>query len=714
LRAAPVAGTIPQGTDPTNGRGIAVPTESIAAEEGGMFRHRSSLIGCLARGAVLASLALALAACGEEPSPPRLIGFSPAVLTVPANEALAISVEYEENDFSLQDFQWSAEAGQIEGNGSPSITYRAPEHAGDYAITVTVAYGEEQAPLSLDSVIKVTAAVAAEVPAEVPEPETSAAERAPSAEETARPVEEAVEGAATEAEGAVEQAATPSKQAAEEAAAPVEEIEGAVTEAEEAGKRAATANEQAAEEAPSPVEGATERAVPDTQEAVEEAAAATEQATEEPAATVEGAGRAAESVEEAATATIAAIREEAEREPAASSPAARAEGEVAAVAERAKADVPRAVEPAAGPQAGDQPRAGAAPGPETAPEAEVAALTEAAEARSGGSRIDHILERHRLTAIVQIAFEPFSFYGEEGRRTGFEIDLMREFARRWLDDPKAVTFLPVPTDARIPTLEKGRADIIAAALTKTPERAEKVDFSLTYFKDGQRLLVPEGSAMADVCDLRGKKVAAIDGSTSLDNIEAAARSCGFELGEDLVTFRRHDDAVEALLAGEVEAFTSDGVALANFAEGRPLKVVGNHFSEEPYGIAVPKGDERLLELVNHTLKEMERDGTYAALYEKWFGDDSRPYPLEQTAPATTEVAALATTSAPAILEPKAGPDEPVEAYVVQAGDTLSRIAGKVYGDVSPRSWRRIYEANREAIGDDPSRIQVGMTLTIPQ
>ena len=689
-----------------------------------MFRHCSSLVDSLARGAVLATLALALAGCGEEPTPPRLIGFSPAVLTVPANEGLAISVEYEENDFTLQDFQWTAEAGEIEGNGSPSITYRAPEDPGDYAITVTVTYGDEEAPLSLDSAIKVTGAVAAEVPAvtEAAEPETSDADPTPSAEEAAQAPAEAGEEAAAATEEAAEPTVAATEQAAEEAAPPVEEaVEGAATEADESIEEAAAASERAVEEAAPPVEEAVEGTATEAEEAVEQAAAATERAVEEAAAPVEeGAGRATESVEETATATIAAIREEVEEAgPVGEEAPERAKGEVAALAEATEADIRRAVEAAApapaGAQAGDQPPAAAAPEPETEPEPAVAALTEeATAATTGSSRLDHILERHRLTAIVQIAFEPFSFYGEDGRRTGFEVDMAREFARRWLDDPKAVTFLPVPTDARIPTLEKGRADIVAAALTKTPERAEEVDFSLTYFKDGQRLLVPEGSAIAGVCDLRDRKVAAIHGSTSLDNIEAAAASCGFELGGDLVTFRRHDDAVQALLAGEVEAFTSDGVALANFAEGQPLEVVGNHFSEEPYGIAVPKGDARLLELVNHTLKEMEQDGTYAALYEKWFGDDIRPYPLEQPEPAATEIAALATTSAPAILEPKAGPDEAVEAYVVQAGDTLSRIAGKVYGDVSPRSWRRIYEANREAIGDDPSRIQVGMTLTIPQ
>jgi nucleoid-associated protein YgaU len=52
--------------------------------------------------------------------------------------------------------------------------------------------------------------------------------------------------------------------------------------------------------------------------------------------------------------------------------------------------------------------------------------------------------------------------------------------------------------------------------------------------------------------------------------------------------------------------------------------------------------------------------------------------------------------------------------VVVAGDTLSKIAGKVYGDVSPGSWERIYAANRDLIGDDPSQIRVGMTLAIPE
>jgi ABC-type amino acid transport substrate-binding protein len=659
-----------------------------------MFRQTSSFVILLTCGAVLG---VGLAGCGEEPTPPRLISISPAVLTVPADEAIAISVEYEENDFALQDFRWTVEAGEIEGNGAPSITYQAPADPGEYKITVAVAYGEDAATLSMDSVVKVTAPVATTAPpvAEASEPATTAptqpTERATTTVEQPAEATAAATGTATEEAVAATEEAPPS--------AATEQDEGAPEQTEST----AAASMQAVEEAAPDAEATPSTAAPVA--AVEEAtppAAPTEGATASQAG--EATDQAAQRSEQPAPATAAGVPE-GSKEPA---------RDVAAVADETGGEgqgagrEPTPVSNAPAPAADE-----ATPAAEPAPE--VAALTEATTTASAGSRLDQILDRHRLTAVVQIALKPFSFYGEDGRRTGFEIDFLREFARRWLDDPTAVTFLPVPTDARIPTLQKGRADLIGAALTKTPARAEEVDFSLTYFKDGQRLLVPEDSAVADVCDLKGKKVAAIHGSTSLDNVKAAAAKCGFELGANLVTFRRHDDAIEALLEGQIEAYTSDGVALESIAEDRPLKVVGNHFSEEPYGFAVRKGDQRLLELINRTLEEMARDGTYAAIYDKWFGDAIRPYPLEESETvAATEVAALATTSAPPIVEPKTAPAEPVETYVVQAGDTLSRIAGKVYGDVSPRSWQRIYQANREVIGDDPSRIKVGMTLTIPQ
>ncbi|HEX2479584.1 MAG TPA: transporter substrate-binding domain-containing protein [Geminicoccaceae bacterium] len=568
--------------------------------------------------------ALLLAACGEEPTPPRLTGFTPSVLAVPANETLEITVTYEEDDARLEGFQWRVEAGEIEGNGASTVTYRAPEQPGDYAIAVTAAYGDEGDALTLDAVVQVTPAIATEPPAIA---EATGAQPGPAA----------------------------------------------VSERAEAPAQAAPAGEEGVSGAGSATTGASEQA--------------TAAAVGTPNAAVERARQTPEQVTTAA---------------------------------------PGGEPMATGPTPGQDPSAraadaGQAPAPdETAPGQELAALSQESAAATAGSRLDRILERRRLIALVQIAFEPFSFYGEDGRRTGFEIDFLREFARRWLDDPNAVTYLPVPTDARIPTLQRGRADLIAAALTRTPERAELVDFSLTYFEDGQRLLVPDASEIAGVCDLRGRKVAAIEGATSLDNIRAAAADCGFELGDDLVTFRRHLDAVQALLAGQADAFTSDGVALRNFAEDQPLKVVGEPFSQEPYAFAVPKGDERLLQRINQTLRDMEQDGTYASIYRRWFGDEVPPHPLgdldapvaSAATPAADAAAADQTAGATrAAVEPGAGAGATFETYVVQPGDTLSRIARRFYGDAS---WQRIYDANRDVIGDDPGRLRVGMTLQIPQ
>lgn len=135
--------------------------------------------GAILSGLALTVLSLTLAACGEEPKkPPELTGFSPATPSVNANESLSIKVNYQENDFPLTDFKWTAEAGAIEGDGQAEITYQAPDAAGDYKLTVTVVYGEDDTQLSLDTTVEV-------LPVETaPEP-TPAAEAAPSTEDAA-------------------------------------------------------------------------------------------------------------------------------------------------------------------------------------------------------------------------------------------------------------------------------------------------------------------------------------------------------------------------------------------------------------------------------------------------------------------------------------------------------------------------------------------------
>lgn len=79
--------------------------------------------------------------------------------------------------------------------------------------------------------------------------------------------------------------------------------------------------------------------------------------------------------------------------------------------------------------------------------------------------------------------------------------------------------------------------------------------------------------------------------------------------------------------------------------------------------------------------------------------------------AINEAINLGVKSVKAVLD--SGVGHPPGTYTVQAGDTLSKIAQKFYGDGSEQSWRKIYDANKAVIGPDPNQLQVGMILTIP-
>ena len=102
---------------------------------------------------------------------------------------------------------------------------------------------------------------------------------------------------------------------------------------------------------------------------------------------------------------------------------------------------------------------------------------------------------------------------------------------------------------------------------------------------------------------------------------------------------------------------------------------------------------------------------------------AQPTTAPQAPSATASVAAVPSPQRPPLASPVASPSPspgtqgnavpsgPGEIYEVKAGDTLLLIAQQFYGDVT--LWRRIYDANRDVIGDDPDKLALGMRLRIP-
>lgn len=230
--------------------------------------------------------------------------------------------------------------------------------------------------------------------------------------------------------------------------------------------------------------------------------------------------------------------------------------------------------------------------------------------------LDEVKARGKLVAGVKADFPPFGYIDEKGQLAGFDIDIAREFARALFGDPGKVELVPVTSANRIPTLTSGKIDIILASMTILPERAEVIDFSQPYFLSGHVMLVPKSSTLQKIQDLNGKTAITIQGSTG----DKYTR----ELAPDAqrLTYQKTSEALLALKDGRGAALVHDDILLFTLVKTEPdLKVVGlPPVKEAPYGLGVRKGNPKWLAFVNERLTAMKKNGTYDALFRKWFGD----------------------------------------------------------------------------------------------
>jgi ABC-type amino acid transport substrate-binding protein len=179
---------------------------------------------------------------------------------------------------------------------------------------------------------------------------------------------------------------------------------------------------------------------------------------------------------------------------------------------------------------------------------------------------------------------------------------------------------------RIPLLTSNAVDLIAGTMTDTPQRRESVDFSLTFFYTGAQFMVKKGSPIKGVNDIGGKRIAAQQGSTNAKILREKYPQA------QLREFPDQPAAFQALLQGQVDAYTNDGIQLYGLKAKAPSPndwdVVGDFYSEEPYGMAMRKGDTKFKAAVDGGLRKGFESGKYFEIYDKWFGPKGElPYPL---------------------------------------------------------------------------------------
>ena len=228
-----------------------------------------------------------------------------------------------------------------------------------------------------------------------------------------------------------------------------------------------------------------------------------------------------------------------------------------------------------------------------------------------------VLKRGVLVAGVKDSLPPFGFVDQASRRiVGYDVDLVAALA---VELGVRLELKPVTSASRIPQLTEGNIDIIAATMTKTPERAEQIDFSYTYFQTGQKFLVKKGTVNS-LQDLAGKKIGTAKGSTSERNAAQALP------GATIIAFDDYPQAFLALTQGKVVAVTTDESILAGLLAKAPnrtaYEITPFQISEELYGMGVRKGDHAFLKAVNQNLLALEADGRAKAIHDRWFGSGS--------------------------------------------------------------------------------------------
>jgi polar amino acid transport system substrate-binding protein len=245
---------------------------------------------------------------------------------------------------------------------------------------------------------------------------------------------------------------------------------------------------------------------------------------------------------------------------------------------------------------------------------------------STGSTMAKIKESGKLIVGVDQTTFLFGFRNPTtGSLEGFDIDIAKQIAAALFGSSDGhIQFKAIASSQRINVLQQKQVDIVVRTYSITCDRLKSINFSSVYYQAGQRILVDKASKVTKLSDLAGKRVCATKSSTSLTKI-AADPSKPVPISVD-----NWADCLVMLQQGQVEAVSTDDVILAGMlAQDPTLQIVGNRFTDENYGIGIPKENDDMVRYVNAVLEDV-RAGPWKESYDKWLlprlGDATPPSP----------------------------------------------------------------------------------------
>ena len=224
------------------------------------------------------------------------------------------------------------------------------------------------------------------------------------------------------------------------------------------------------------------------------------------------------------------------------------------------------------------------------------------------------IEDGKLIMSTNAAFPPYEMTDDAGNFIGIDVEVAQAIADKL---GLELVIDNIEFTAALEAAQNGKSDMVMAGVTVTEDRLMVMDFSDSYATGIQVVIVPNGSDIAAIEDLEGKKIGTQMGTTGSIYASDSPENGGY--GEDnVVAYDNGITAVQALLNGQIDAVIIDNApAQAFVAENPVLKILEAEWLTENYAIGLAKGNTVLREAVNGALAELIAEGTVQQIVDKY-------------------------------------------------------------------------------------------------
>jgi polar amino acid transport system substrate-binding protein len=244
------------------------------------------------------------------------------------------------------------------------------------------------------------------------------------------------------------------------------------------------------------------------------------------------------------------------------------------------------------------------------------------QAADAQDRLQQVMDRGKLIVGTGSTNPPWHFKDEQDNLVGFDIDIAKIIAKGIFDDPEKVEFVTQGSDARIPNLVTDKVDITCQFMTVTAGRAQQVNFTIPYYREGVGLLMLKDGKYKSIDELKsaGSEVTV----SVLQNVYAEEMVHKALPEAKVDQYESVDLMYQALNSNRADAAATDMSSLRWFILQNKDRYIDAGYGWEPqtYSCAVKKGDLEWLKFLDTVLREAlvgVEFATYAASFEKWFG-----------------------------------------------------------------------------------------------